>query len=89
MSLSPRASISRSSIAPTDSVDSTSCRNMIAAGVPQTVAMKISGHKTDSIFRRYAIVSTDDMRRALQMTQEHLASVKEKVVAMPRMATVN
>jgi integrase len=30
-------------------------RNLLAAGVPQAVAIKITGHKTDSMFRRYAI----------------------------------
>jgi len=30
---------------------------MIAAGVAQVTAMQVSGHKTDSMFRRYAIVS--------------------------------
>lgn len=39
-------------------------RNMVKEGVPQTVAMKISGHKTDAVFRRYAIVSDEDIREA-------------------------
>lgn len=37
-------------------------RNMIRAGVPRNVAMEISGHKTESIFNRYHIVDTTDVR---------------------------
>jgi integrase len=59
------------------------CRNMVAAGVAQVTAMQISGHKTDSMFRRYAIVAENDMRAALRMTQNHLLSAREKVVAKP------
>jgi integrase len=45
-------------------------KNMIRAGVPRNVAMEMSGHQTESIFNRYHIVETSDVRRALVQTGE-------------------
>jgi hypothetical protein len=46
-------------------------RAMSQAGVPQQIAMRISGHKTASMFQRYNIVATDDLRTALEKTQTY------------------
>lgn len=40
-------------------------RNLIRAGVSEQVAMRISGHKTVSVFRRYNIAATDDVTSAM------------------------
>lgn len=45
-------------------------RNLIRAGVDQAVAMKISGHITDATFRRYNIVSEEDVRAAVRAVAE-------------------
>jgi integrase len=47
----------------------TAVRNMRRAGVPQVVRMRISGHRTDSMERRYNIVDVDDLRTAKELME--------------------
>jgi integrase-like protein len=54
-------------------------RNLMAAGVDQSVAMRVTGHQTISVFQRYRIVSDDDVRAALQRTQAALGGRSGKV----------
>jgi integrase len=51
----------------------TAARNMIRAGVPQSVAMRVTGHETDAMFRRYDITDTRDKLAAFD-TARNLVS---------------
>jgi hypothetical protein len=64
----------------------TAARNMIRGGVPQSVAMRVTGHRSPSMFSRYDVSSTDDKLEALHRARaysESRAAVGENVTRFP------
>jgi integrase len=62
----------------------TAVRNLERAGVPRSVAMKLTGHKTESIYRRYAIVSEGDLSEGVKK----LAALHHAQAATPTSPTL-
>jgi integrase len=57
-------------------------RDMIRAGVPQRIAVDVTGHRTQSMFQRYNISDTDDLRETLLKTSLYRDEQQKKVRAV-------
>lgn len=57
----------------------TAVRNVVRAGVSEHVAMKLSGHKTASVFRRSDVVSDADLGEAARKLDRALGIARERV----------
>ena len=56
----------------------TAARNLTGAGLPENQAMKFTGHKTNSVFRRYAIADAVSMQEAGEKYAAHLNGAKTR-----------
>jgi integrase len=52
-------------------------RNLIRAGVPRSIAMKITGHKTESVFERYNITDSKDIQNAGESVGDYFKKQRE------------
>ena len=63
-------------------------RNLSRAGVREQVAMRITGHKTASMYRRYRIVDERDLKEATESLQAYLKTQPKTPVVVPIKRTV-
>jgi integrase len=62
----------------------TAVRNLERAGVPRSAAMKMTGHKTEAVYRRYAIVDEAMLKEsAAKLAALHATDTKSDRTVIP------
>lgn len=62
-------------------------RNFRKAGLSESDGMKLSGHKTRSVYDRYNIIDDEDSREAMRAAQEYVKRAgKRKIIPLKRKA---
>lgn len=61
----------------------TGVRNLVRGGVSRHVAMAISGHRTDAVFRRYDITTEEDLAEAAERVTTYVATLPEERTVTP------
>jgi len=61
-------------------------RNFRKSGLSESEGMALSGHKTNAVYKRYDIISDDDLTQSMKRVQEHLKNLvqNQKVVPLKR-----
>ena len=63
-------------------------RNMERAGIPRNIAMSITGHRTESVYRRYDIVSDRDYIGAQRSEDQNGHSAGTEWAQLPNTSSV-
>ena len=67
----------------------TAARNLRRAGVPEEVAMKLTGHATRDVFRRYNILTDDDIRAGSERLAAYVETLPTERIVVPIQAGVS
>ena len=57
----------------------TAVRNLERAGVPRSWAMSLTGHRTEAVYRRYAITAEQDLRDGVERLAAWHAEQRKRV----------
>jgi integrase len=57
-------------------------KNLVDSGCPQLIAMKVSGHKSEAMFKRYAITVDEEVRAGMETKEAYCVAAAAKPVAV-------